>query len=191
MKKILTLAIILGLFTTGLSAEKNLISFSAGLSTGIPIYNSENITNNTSEWESSTRLVIGTFAYVNLNLIEYASIYSGVNFLSDFNWTENDLYANHLHLDFPLGLRLSPGLEGFSFGTAYLLGFRSDFYNNLDDEKSSSITAWGNGFQFFAEYDFSYHGSTFLPLVGISWGLIPRGNYEYDNLLNLYLGITF
>ena len=190
MKKNIALAVILASIMFSMNAEKHLISFSFGISSGIPFYDSEEVLEKNESLESAKRFVIGTYGLVNLNLIEYASVYTGVNFTSDFNWGDDSYYANHLHLDIPLGLRLSPGLGGFSFGTAYLLGFRSDFYNNAVDEKTSDISPWGNGFQLFTEFDFSSLGNKFYPTAGISWTIIPRGNYSYDNLLNLYIGLN-
>ncbi len=188
MKKILSVLALLCTFTFSLCAEKNLISFSFGLSTGIPVYGSEEVKEEEDFIEANQRFVIGTYALMNINIIEYASVYGGAELVSDFNWN-GKLYANHLNLGFPLGLRVSPGLAGFSFGTAYLLGFRGDFYNT-DVEKYTSATPWGNGFKLFTEYDFSVHGSDYFPTIGISWAIIPRGSYEYDNFLNLYLGLN-
>ena len=188
MKKILALILSILCFSFTLSAEKNLISFSFGLSTGIPVYQSENIKIEEAYIDVNRRFVIGTYAYVNLNIIDYASVFAGGEIVSDFNWN-GKYYSDHLDVDFPLGLRLSPGLAGFSFGTGYLLGFRGDFYKN-DFGKANTSTPWGNGFKFFAEYDFSYHGYKFMPTVGLSWNIMPRGNNEYDNMLHLYMGLN-
>lgn len=188
MKKILTVIISLICISFSLCAEKNLLSFSFGLSTGIPVYQSQTIKEEEEYIEANRRFVIGTYAYANINIIDYASVFAGAELLSDFNWNGKN-YSNHLDLDFPLGLRLSPGLAGFSFGTAYLLGFRGDFYKN-DFGKANTATPWGNGFKLFAEYDFSNQKYKFLPTIGLSWNIMPRGNNEYDNLLSLYLGLN-
>ena len=194
MKKIISLAAVFVLLICTASAERNFLSFSFGLSSGIPFYGTEESNNYAKELDSSSRFVIGTYALLNLNIVKTASVYSGAELISDFKW-QNPYYTNHLHCDFPLGIRLSPGLAGFSFGTAYLLGFRGDFYKvevideNEDTskvEKMNTATAWGNGFKFFLEYDFSYHGSQMLPTAGLSWTFMPRGNNEYDNLLQIY-----
>ncbi|MCR4579320.1 MAG: hypothetical protein K5681_03115 [Treponema sp.] len=190
MKKTFALAFIFALLSFSIYAEKNLISISVGLNTGIPFYGSAELNEATEDLDASKRFVFGAYGLFNLNIIEHASVFTGAELFTDLNWADKN-YANHLHVDFPLGLRLSPNLGGLAFGTAYLLGFRSDFYYLPEEEKSNSMTSWGNGFKLFLEYDFSYHGSEFLPTVGISWSIMPRGNYDYDNLLNLYMGLNF
>ena len=189
MKKTLSFLFVIFALACSLNAQKNLISFSFGINSGIPVYGTEDSKKAEEKLENPNRFVIGTYALLNLNIIETASVFTGADLLTDFNWEDSN-YANHLHFDIPLGLRLSPNLAGFSFGTAYLLGLRGDFYSLTKNDKSSSATPWGNGFKLFAEYDFSYHGYKFLPTIGLSWTIMPRGNNEYDNLLNLYMGLN-
>ena len=45
---------------------------------------------------------------------------------------------------------------------------------------------WGNGFKIFVEYDFTHKTNRILPIVGINWKFMPRGNKCYDNIFTLY-----
>lgn len=147
----------------------------------------ENNTETKTEIKTDKRVIIGSFASLNLNVVKQVTFFTGCDFLADFNWAEN-LYAHHLHLGFPLGFKIYPGLAGLNLGLAYVLGFRADFTKTSSDYKTKNATAWGNGFKFLAEYNFAHDGfSKYLPTIGCSWTYMPRGNYEKDNLLTFYL----
>ncbi len=210
MKKITCFFLLTIFATLFVFANENLFSVTVGLSSGIPFY-SENFSSTatqaaasnptTSENDQSTknkteikteiktdkRVIIGSFASLNLNVVKQVTFFTGCDFLADFNWSEN-IYAHRLHLGFPLGFKIYPGLAGLNFGLAYVLGFRADFTKASSDYKTKNITAWGNGFKFLAEYNFAHDGfSKYLPTIGCSWTYMPRGNYEKDNLLTFYL----
>lgn len=170
-----------------LFANENLFSFTVGLSSGMPFYgeDSEEI-----DFETKNRAIVGTYGTVNLNIIKQVTFYTGADLLADFNWESKD-YFHHLHVGFPLGVKIYPGLAGFNLGLAYTLGFRNDVYR-VEDIKDNYLSPWGNGFKLTMEYDFAHDGSSnYLPTIGISWNIMPRGNYNYDNLLVFYIGENF
>lgn len=171
-------------------AKENLISFSAGLSSGFPIYGNNSVPETITKINTDHRVIIGSLATVNVNVIKQITFFGGGDILADFNWKDNN-YANHLHISFPLGIKIYPGLGGLNFGLSYNLGFRSDF-SKTTTAKHSNIASWGNGFKFLFEYDFAHDGnSKYLPSIGCSWNLMPRGNYSYDNLIVFYLAENF
>ena len=165
MKKLSALILTVLITCTALFADENLFSFSIGLSSGIPIYGSGSVISTGSEIDKPSRVIIGTTAALNLNIIKQVSFFTGGDVLFDFVWDSNQ-YANKIHVAFPLGLKIYPGLGGLNAGLAYTLGFRTDSIKTSEHEHEG-ITTWGNGFKFSIEYNFAHDGnSRFLPSIG-------------------------
>lgn len=190
MKKLFS---VLTVFFTILSfsfAYEDLFSFSAGISSGIPAYGRNSLKSEINMLNDKHRFIIGTMATVNLNPVEQATFFTGMDLLADFNWN-SDGYLHFFHFSFPLGVKIFPGLKGFDFGLAYSLGFRTDVfkYNSI---KTHDIAGWSNGFKLFAEYDFAHCGSSkYYPTIGLGWNMMPRGNHDYDNIVTIYLLANF
>lgn len=179
---------------TKLAASENLVSFSAGILTGIPIYNSKEIVDADNSISQPNKAVFGSDFYINLNIAKEASFFFGVDFLSDLSWNKKK-YSDHFHFSFPLGIKIYPNLGGFNLGLSYVPGFRYDFIKTTAKDTGVEInhtSAWGNGFKFSAEYDFSQKGKQkYYPSVGIAWSHMPRGDNCYDNLILFYINSNF
>lgn len=190
MKKILSLVFIILISSSILSAKERLFSFSAGLSSGVPIYGSGSILSTGSEISGANRIILGINASVNINPIKQISFYLGNDTLWDLTWSSSEK-ANKTHVSFPLGIKVYPGLGGLNVGLAYTLGFRADVIKT-DEFEHNGISAWGNGFKFQVEYNFAHEGkSRYYPSIGGYWNLMPRGNNAYDNLIVLYISANF
>ena len=190
MKKIISVLILSIVFITGLTGKENPVSFSAGLSTGIPFYGSKETDRINKSLENPGRFIIGAYGNINFNIIEQGTLFLGADLLSDFIWN-NDYHSNHIHFSMPVGFKIYPNLQGLCFGIAYTLGFRADFIDTVDVYKKE-IPCWGNGFKLFTEYNFAKYGkSKYLPIIGFSWNLMPRGGNAYDNIINFYVGANF
>lgn len=190
MKKILSTLILFLILIASLSGKENPISFSAGLSTGIPVYGSASTDSINKSIETPGRFIIGTYGNINFNIIEQGTIFIGADLLADF--IGNGTYhSNHIHFSLPAGFKIYPNLQGLCFGIAYTLGFRADFIDTPNVYKKE-IPCWGNGFKLFTEYNFAKYGkSKYLPTLGFSWNLMPRGSYAYDNIISFYVGANF
>ena len=183
-KKIFVL--IFSLISSFCFCQKKLISFSAGVISGVPVYSSETLKEINSSLTGGVRIICGTDVYINLNPNEFTTFFAGLDLLSDFN-NLTPYYSNHLSLDFPFGIKIYPKLAGLCFGLGYNLGFRTDYYNTAECGKYTEQAAWGNGFKFLVEYDFSHSGKRFLPAIGLYWKYMPRGNNTYDNQICAYI----
>ena len=128
MKKIVVLLISASLFCTALSAKERLFSFSAGLSSGVPVYGSNSVVSTGSEISKGNRIILGVNAAVNVNPIKQISFYLGNDTLWDLTWNASEK-SHKLHVSFPLGIKVYPGLGGLNVGLAYTLGFRADAIN--------------------------------------------------------------
>ncbi len=105
----------------------------------------------------------------------------------DFRWKG----SNHIYLidyAFLAGFRVYPKLAGLYFSVDYALGRRTDFITigSYDDTLS---TGWGNGFKIALGYDFSYHLSSFAPVLAASLKSMPRGGSR-DNLFCVSIKLT-
>ena len=191
MKKIAALILCATLSFSALCAKENLFSFSAGLSSGFPIYGSNSVLSTGSEIENGNRVIIGTNLSANLNIVKQVSFFIGNDILWDLTWSPSEK-SNKMHVTFPLGLKVYPGLGGLNLGLAYTLGFRSDNINTKKLKDKNVMSPWGNGFKFSMEYNFAHEGkSRFLPSIGGYWNCMPRGNNSYDNLIVLYVAANF
>ena len=172
-------------------AKEGLISFSVGISSGIPLYGPNSVLSTGTEIEKGNRVILGSVASINLNVIKQATFFLGNDMLWDLTWNSVEK-SNKLHTSFPLGIKIYPGIGGLNAGLAYTLGFRADFINTNATGEYNGISPWGNGFKFLIEYNFAHDGnSKYLPTIGGYWNLMPRGNDSYDNILVLYLAANF
>jgi len=190
MKKYLLFIFILLFACTALSAKDRLVSFSAGLSSGVPIYSSGSVASTGTEISGANRIILGLNTYVNINPIKQVSFYLGNDTLWDLTWNSSE-HSHKTHVSFPLGIKVYPGLGGLNVGLAYTLGFRADAIKT-DEVEYNGVSSWGNGFKFQVEYNFAHEGgSQYYPSVGGYWNLMPRGNDSYDNLIVLYVAANF
>ena len=184
------------IFTAAIScncffAKEKLISFSAGLSSGVPIYGANSVISTGSEISKGNRIILGANAAVNLNPINQVTFYLGNDTIWDYTWNASE-YSSKVHFSIPLGIKVYPGLGGLNLGLAYVLGIRFDNIKTEDLGELNNTTPWGNGFKFQIEYNFAHEGkSTNFPSIGGYWNLMPRGNNSYDNLIVLYVMANF
>ena len=191
MKKISVLLFSALFFCTALSANERLFSFSAGLTSGVPVYGTNSVASTGSEIEKGNIVIIGSLLSVNLNLIKQVSFYLGNDTLWDITWNASEK-SSKLHVSFPLGIKIYPGLGGLNVGLAYTLGFRADNIKVDEAGEFNETSPWGNGFKFQVEYNFAHEGgSRYYPSIGGFWNLMPRGNDSYDNLIVLYIAANF
>lgn len=191
MKKHLSFIFIILFACSTLSAKERLISFSAGLSSGVPIYGANSVVSTGSEISKGNRIILGTNVSANLNPISQVSFYLGNDIIWDFTWNSSEK-SSKVHLSIPLGIKVYPGLGGLNLGLAYTLGLRFDNIKTDSIGEYNDSTPWGNGFKFQVEYNFAHEGSSrYLPSVGGYWNLMPRGNSSYDNLIVLYVAANF
>ena len=191
MKKKIIAVLIAATVYTSLFAKENLFSGSAGLSSGVPVYGSNSVISTGDELPKANRVILGSILALNLNIIQQTSFYIGNDILWDITWNASEK-SSKLHVSFPLGIKIYPGLGGLNVGLAYTLGFRVD---NIDTEATgeyNDLSPWGNGFKFQVEYNFAHDGnSRYYPSLGGYWNLMPRGNDSYDNLIVLYIAANF
>lgn len=194
MRKSVLKSMFLAIFLFGITnvfAEERLFTFSAGISTGIPVYGSDQVSDMKRNFDHDARVIIGTLATINLNPMEQFTFFVGADTLCDFTW-KGEQHLNFLHTTFPVGAKVYPGLGGLNLGLAYTLGFRADFIETDYSGTDNKVDAWGNGFRFHLEYNFAHDGpSQYLPSLGLSWNLMPRGNNDYDNIFMLYITANF
>ena len=191
MRKFLSILIISLIACSALSAAESLFSFSAGLSSGVPFYGSNSAISTGSEIEKGNRVILGSVFSINVNPIKQASFYIGNDNVWDITWSAQEK-SSKLHVSFPVGIKVYPGLGGLNAGLAYTLGFRNDIINTNAAGEYNGTTPWGNGFKFQLEYNFAHEGSSrYLPSIGGYWNLMPRGNDSYDNLIVLYISANF
>jgi hypothetical protein len=191
MKKLAALIFTTLIVLTSLSAKENLFSISAGLTSGVPIYGTNSVASTGSEIEKGNRVILGSLLSLNLNPLKQVTFYLGNDILWDITWNANDK-SSKLHVSFPLGIKVYPGLGGLNVGLAYTLGFRADNIKVESIGEYNETSPWGNGFKFQIEYNFAHDGkSRYLPSIGGYWNLMPRGHESYDNLIVLYISANF
>ena len=191
MKKQLIFINLMLLSFATLNAKEKLFSFSAGLSSGVPIYGANSVVSTGSEIDKGNRIILGINTSANINPINQVSFYIGNDTLWDFTWNASEK-SSKVHLSFPLGIKIYPGIGGLNLGLAYTLGLRFDNIRTDSAGEYNDSTPWGNGFKFQVEYNFAHEGtSIYLPSVGGYWNLMPRGNDSYDNLIVLYISSNF
>ena len=191
MKKFAIIFFLIFTFCFTLSAKEDFFSFSAGLSSGVPVYGRNSVVSTGNEIEKGNRVILGSTIAANLNVLKQISFYLGNDILWDITWNASDK-SSKLHVSFPLGIKIYPGIGGLNAGLAYTLGFRADNIKVQELGDYNAITPWGNGFKFQVEYNFAHEGkSKYYPSIGGYWNLMPRGNNSYDNLIVLYVAANF
>ena len=125
------------------------------------------------------------------NAINPFALFVDADLNMDFNFS-NQQFFHMMDLAFTGGMKFYPGLGGFAFGIGYSIGTRFNYTNDIIAQNYVGKNDWGNGFKLFLEYNFSYNSSyRFLPTLGVSWRLMPRGNNFYDNIFSFYLMMNF
>lgn len=173
----------------------SIISFHAFSATGFEIgIGSGNVFYGDSDTRARNRIlsninqaIIATDAAFLLPMNENLIFAFGGDSVFDLRWSGSD----HIYLvdyAFLAGFRVYPNLGGLFASVDYALGRRTDFFS-FDDNSDSESTKWGNGFKFAVGYDFSYHLSSFAPLLAISLKSMPRGNSR-DNILAVSMKLT-
>ncbi len=192
MKKIYSLIFVSVLFFSSLfAADFKLVDFTGGISSGYPFYGNSEAKTAISNIDNPNRIIIGTFANLNINPVKYGTFYVGAEVLADFCWN-SDASATFFNVDFPIGLKIYPDLGGFNFGLAYTLGFCGMMINNEEGDDLKDSSPWGNGVKFTVEYDFYKTGkSKLLPAIGLAWNIMPRGHKKYDNIITIQLSKHF
>ena len=191
MKKLAAIFFSITITCTALCAKENLFSISLGLSSGFPIYGEKSVCSDGSEIYKGNHVIVGGTGAINLNLTKQITFYLGNDTLWDITWNNTER-SSKVHISFPLGIKLYPGLGGLNLGLAYTLGFRADNINTNSIKEYNELSPWGNGFKFQMEYNFAHDGkSQYLPSIGGYWNLMPRGNNSYDNLIVLYIAANF
>lgn len=191
MKKIIGLILSIVMTCTALSAKEQLFSFTAGITSGFPIYGTNSILTTGDELINKNQVIAGTTTSINLNVIKQISFFLGNDILWDLTWNQTE-HANKMHVSIPLGVKFYPGLGGLNIGLAYALGFRYDNIQTFLFGEYNNCSPWGNGIKVHVEYNFAHEGkSRFLPTIGGYWNLMPRGNYSFDNLIVLYVAANF
>ena len=191
MKKIPALLLTALLLGSSIFAKEGLLSFSAGISSGLPVYGANSVLSTGTEIPNGNRMIIGGLASANLNILSQISFYLGNDLLWDITWNSAEK-SSKLHVSFPLGIKIFPGVGGLNFGIAYTLGFRVDNIKTSSIGEYNDISSWGNGFKLHVEYNFAHDGkSKYYPSVGTYWNLMPRGNNSWDNLIVLYIAANF
>jgi hypothetical protein len=191
MKKIITLISTVILACSFLSANERLFSFTAGLSSGVPIYGANSVVSTGSEISQGNRIILGTNIAANVNPFEQVTFYLGNDTIWDYTWNASEK-SSKVHLSIPLGIKIYPGLGGLNLGLAYTLGIRFDNVRTEETDEYNGVTPWGNGFKFQMEYNFVHEGNNHhIPSIGGYWNLMPRGNNAYDNLIVLYVAANF
>ncbi len=201
MKKKLSICLVIFFISSFCFAKGKLFNFGVGLSSGFPIYDSGDVKTVTDYFSGAGyRIIIGTDARVEFNVIKELSFFTDTNILADFNFSKDE-YFNSVDLVFSSGIIFHTGLGGLSCGIGYSFGKRFDFVKLFSTTKKKLFGAtdfniikndWGNGFKLFLEYDFSYNSKyKYLPTLGINWRFMPRGNNFYDNVITLYCMVRF
>lgn len=194
-KRLIILILTLFFCIKGFSAGRPVV-FSAGISSGFPFYGSPKMWQ-TTEYLTATggRFIIGTNVDLEFNLLKQFSVFTGADFLCDFNSNKIE-YLTTMDLAFSIGVKFYPGLGGLALGLGYSLGTRFDFLLLFPEtceiiEPEPVNSAWGNGIKILIEYNFSHQSDMhFLPTLGCYWRFMPRGNFKYDNILSAYLKIN-
>ena len=87
MKKSFAFCFLLMIFSSCFAKEK-FINYAFGISTGIPVYDSSQIKQiNKYFYNNGTRIILGTNARVEFNILENFSLFADSDLLFDFNFS--------------------------------------------------------------------------------------------------------
>ncbi|MBP5401567.1 MAG: hypothetical protein J6Y36_00250 [Treponema sp.] len=171
--------------------ERKFFGFQFAVGGTIPLYGDGAQWDNHAEMSDNhfARIVIGSDVGFTLKLADPLFFVFDFETCSDFGW-DSSYHSNSLDYAFAAGFQFYPGWGNLSFILAYALGGRSDFVKLPDEYSKIKNTKWGNGFKLAVEYDF-FEGGGFIPGVGLSYRLMPRGYSNYDNIINIYVRFAF
>ena len=175
-------------FSRAFSNSDQFLTTEVSLGTGISIYDSSAGDSRKELLSQSDykRIVFGATVDTNLNICNPLKILLGSDLFCDFLW-EKGKYYNTLDYNFFTGIKFYPSQSGLNFSISYVLGNRTDFFDEKTNTKS-----WGNGFRIAIQYDFmEARAYKVKPNVGAYYRCVPRGNYNTDHILCLYGGIRF
>lgn len=186
MKKLLIIFVLFFSMTLTFSLDNARIIPGGSIGTGTIIYgNSTNL----PEVSNFSRFILEGDLFTAFVLDENVNFNAGIVSVWDFHLHNKKKYILGDY-GFYGGVRIYPGLEGLCLGVDYVLGRRTDFIS-LDNELDGIYsTDWGNGFRFLLEYDFTYGGVGFAPVIGASWRHMPRGGSS-DNILSIYFRMSY
>ena len=188
MKKTFLILLCMFTFTFAFSMANGRILSGGSIGTGAIFYgNSTNL----SEVSDFSRFIVEGDLFAAFVLDESVNFNAGVVSVWDFHFHDKQHYILGDY-GFYGGARVYPGLMGLCVGVDYILGRRTDFISLKDENVTNGIfsTAWGNGFRFLVEYDFTYGGVGFAPVIGASWRQMPRGG-SADNILSIYFRMSY
>lgn len=161
--------------------------FEVGIGSGYVFYRDSDTKDRNNEIGDKNQSIIATDAAFLLPMNENLMFAFGGDSVFDLRWNG----SNHVYLidyAFLAGFRVYPNLGGLFASVDYALGRRTDFFS-YEGEKDHESTNWGNGFKFSLGYDFSYHLSSFAPVLVASIKSMPRGGSR-DNLFTVVLRLT-
>lgn len=191
MKKLISTLLFSFIISASFCATPKLFDFTGGISSGFPIYGTPEVKETIHKVDNANRIILGTFANINLNPTKYTTFYTGADLLADFSWN-SDVNADFFHVNFPIGIKIYPNIAGLNFGIAYTVGFCGMIIKDEFGEKTNATSPWGNGTKFSIEYDFARNGKIkILPAIGVAWNIMPRGFRSYDNIISMYISEHF
>ena len=161
--------------------------FEIGLGSGYVFYGDKETRNRNDLLSDINQVVLATDAAFLLPANDFVIFAFGGDSLFDLRWHGSD----HIYLidyAFLAGFRVYPNLGGLFASADYALGRRTDFFS-IEGHKSSKSTEWGNGFKIGLGYDFSYHLSSFAPVIFASLKSMPRGGSR-DNIFSVTIKLT-
>ena len=168
-----------------------LVRLDAGVASGYIFYGDEQVPALNENLNNGiyNRFFIGPLISLSFKIAKPCKFVLGSETFFDLAW--NGSYYNR-HFDYSVygGIKFYPGLKGFNIGAYYAGGQRLDYSNCCNPGFNS--TSWGNGFRFTLEYDFLYESSSeVMPVFGISYRFMPRGDNFYDSILTGYMTLAY
>lgn len=137
-KRVLIFVGFILLVSAACAAEsKRLVTFDAGLSTGIPVYGDSLLrSENALLTDGGKHAIIGTVCDINFRLSDGITFFVGNDNVFDFIWNKSvnegkTAYFHHIDSAFFPGLKIYPGLGGFNISCGYSVGTRWDFHSKV------------------------------------------------------------
>lgn len=145
-KKSVFFLFVLILLTSAVFAEssKRLVTFDAGISTGIPVYGDPVLRKeNASLTDGGKHAIVGTVCDINFRLSDGITFFVGNDNIFDFIWNKSTddgktAYFHHIDSSFFPGLKVYPGLGGFNISCSYSVGTRWDFHSKVTPAQSEN-----------------------------------------------------
>ena len=161
--------------------------FEVGIGSGYNFYGSKATRDRNDSLSDINQILLSTDAAFLLPANDFVIFAFGGDSVCDFRWHGSD----HVYLidyAFLAGFRVYPNLGGLFASVDYAFGRRTDFFA-FGSHHSHDNTEWGNGFKVGIGYDFSYHFSSFAPVIAASLKSMPRGGSR-DNLFCITIKLT-